>query len=121
MTTQEALNRGNNLLAVSISALAGFAFFPEVIFEDHPIFKVDDALLFLLGLGAIVWYHLGNHKYSQSAVAPLFVTLGLIIKIFGVIVEIHDTDDVGDDFGGLILFVAASLLVWFLFFRSRKS
>lgn len=120
MTVQEAINRGNNLLATSIAALAGFAFTPEAFIEDHPLYKVDDALLFWIGIGAIVWYWVGKNRYTRSIAPVLFVLGGLLVKIIGLMIEFKDKDDAGDDFGGLLLFVLASILVVWIFITSKK-
>lgn len=120
MTTQEAYIRGNNLVAASIVALAGFAFAPEIFLEDEIPFKIDDILLLLLGIGAIVWYKMGNHRYTRSIVPIFFVFASLLVKFGGILVEIKEKDDVGDDFGGLILFILSAALVTWLYMQSKK-
>jgi hypothetical protein len=121
MTVEEAWNRGNNLVAAAVVTLAGFAFAPEIIIEDKLIYKVDDALLFICGIGAMAWYNRGNHRFVRSAVPILFVLLSLAIKIFGIMMEIKEKDDVGDDFGGLILFISTTLLVLWLYIRGKSK
>ncbi len=119
MTVEEAWNRGNNLVATATLALAGIAFFPEAFLEPEQPFKIDDILLFVLGVGAVGWYKKANNRYVRSAVPVILTILGLFVKIVGVLIEFKDKEDVGDDFGGLILFLAATILVVFLYFRSR--
>ncbi|HSD98205.1 MAG TPA: hypothetical protein VLB73_00725 [Patescibacteria group bacterium] len=120
MTPKEIWNRGNNLLAVAVVALSGFAFSPESVLEPEIPFKIDEILLFWLGVGAIGWYVWGKNKWKHSVVPVLFVWGGLAIKIMAVIVEFKDKEDVGDDFGALILFVLASVLVTFLYLKAKK-
>lgn len=120
MTVQEAINRGNNLLATSILGLAGFAFFPEAFIEDKEIYKLDDALLFILGLFAIGWFLKGKNKFMRNVGPVVMVWIGLAIKLMGFIIEMHEPDDVGDDIGGLILFILATALVTFVYIRSKK-
>jgi hypothetical protein len=119
MTIEEVWNRGNNLVATAVVTLAGFAFFPEIIIEDKLIYKVDDTLLFICGIAAMAWYNKGNHRFARSIVPLLFILLSLSIKIFGIVMEIKEKDDVGDDFGGLVLFICATILVSMLYFRRK--
>lgn len=104
MTIQESINRGFNLLAISITALAGFAFAPEMFVETDMPDKIDDALLFVLGIVAIFWYRKNNNRYVHSVLPVAFVIIGLLIKIGGLLVEIADPESFGDDIGGLIMF-----------------
>lgn len=120
MTPKEIWNRGNNLLATAIVALSGFAFTPELHFEPEIPFKIDEILLFWLGIGAIGWYLWGKNKWKRSVVPVLMVWGGLAIKIMAVVIEFKDKEDVGDDFGALILFILASLLVTFLYIKAKK-
>ena len=120
MTPREIWNRGNNLLSVAVVALAGFAFSPESVLEPEVPFKIDEILLFWLGVGAIGWYVWGKNKWKRSIVPVLFVWAGLAIKIMAVVIEFKDKEDVGDDFGALILFILATALVTFLYLRAKK-
>lgn len=121
MSVQEAWQRGNNLVTTTIVALAGIAFLPEFFIETEVPYKIDDGLLFLLGLGAIWWYKVGNHRYVRSIVPVLFVIAGFLVKLMGIFIEIKDKEDVGDDFGGLVLFVAATLFVLWLYWKNKKE
>lgn len=120
MTVTEAWNRGNNLVATAIVALAGFAFSPESILEPEIPYKIDEILLFWLGVGAIGWYLWGKNKWKRSIVPVLIVWAGLAIKIMAIIIEFKDKEDVGDDFGAVILFVLATTLVTFLYLKGKK-
>lgn len=120
MTVKEAHNRGNNLASSIIVVLAGFAFLPETILETEIPYKIDDIFLFLLGIGTIIWYKSKNHKFTHSIVPLLFSLAGLFTKIGAVILEIKDKEDVGDDFGALILFILASLFAFWLYKKSAE-
>lgn len=120
MTVQEALNRSTNLVAAAVTGLAGFAFLPEAFIEDKIQYKIDDSLLFLLGLVGIIWYRTGNNSTKRSIAPVILVAAGLVIKIIGVMIEIKEKDDVGDDFGGLILFVLATIFIYWLYSRNKK-
>jgi len=120
MNLKDSINRTTNLAATTISALAGFAFLPEVFVEDKLQYKLDDALLFVLGIVAMGWYMKGENRFSRSVLPVLFVFAGLLIKFLGVIIEIKEKDDVGDDFGGLILFLLGSFFVALVYVKSKK-
>lgn len=117
MTAEELWNRGNNLAMVAAVGLAGFAFAPELILEPEWQFKIDDILLLLLGIGAIKWYR--KNAFRRSVVPVLFTITALIIKAAAITVEFKDKEDVGDDFGGLVLFICATLFVLWLYFRRK--
>ena len=121
VTTQEAIQRGTNLLAVSIVALSGIAFFPEFFLEDEGPFKLDEVGLLVVGLAGIAWYLIGRHKFSRSLVPLVLVGAGLLIKIIGLVIEFGDTEDRGDDIGALILFVLAVVLVAWQYFNGRRA
>jgi peptidoglycan/LPS O-acetylase OafA/YrhL len=119
ISPQQLINRGFNLLSVSIAGLAGFAFLPEAFLEKDLPDKIDDILLFLLALVAIYWYSRSNNRYVRSAVPVVLICLGLAIKLVGIIIEYADPEAVGDDFGGLILFILATGLVIYQYSKSK--
>ena len=113
-------HRGNNLVATAIVALSGFAFFPEFFLEDEWQYKIDEGLLFLLGLGAIGSYFKGKNRFKRSIAPIIFVVIALIIKIVAIVIEHKDKEDVGDDVGALVLFVCATIFVIWLYIKSKK-
>src|SRR4051794_27898107 len=122
MTTQEAIQRGNNLLGVTIVALSGIAFFPEFFLETEASHKFDEAGLFVVGLAGVAWYLIGNNKLRLSLVPLLLVGADLILKIIGLVLERDDMDDVVDDgFFALIFFVGALIVLGWQYASSRRS
>lgn len=121
MTPQEIWNRGNNLVATAILALSGFAFLPEAFLETEVPFKMDEILLFLLGIGAVGWYLWGKNKFQNSIVPVVLVWMGLAFKIMAIALEFKDKEDVGDDMGAVILFLLAGLLVTWLYLQAKKK
>ncbi|HTL39748.1 MAG TPA: hypothetical protein VL306_02965 [Methylomirabilota bacterium] len=120
MKISESINRGFNLLAVSIVSLSGFAFAAEIFLENDMPDKLDDALLLLLGIVAIWWYLRKNNKFTLSITPVVFVWLSLAIKIMAVIIEHADKEAVGDDFGALTLFILSGILVTYQYYKSKK-
>jgi len=82
--------------------------------------KADDIGLVIFAIIGVVWYLTKDHKYLRSALPAVLVSLGLLDKIAGLIIERKDKDAVGDDIGGLILFVFAAGLVIYQYFKTGK-
>ena len=120
MTLKDSINRGFNLLATSIVALAGFAFTAEIFLEHDWNDKIDDISIFVFGVAGIVWYLTKNNKYQRSIMPVVLVVLSLLAKIMAIVIEHRDADAVGDDFGGLTLFVLSTILVIFQYVRTKK-
>ena len=120
MNVRDAINRGFNLLCMSIVALAGFAFVPEVILEKDLPDKIDDATLFALAIAAMTWYTWKRNRYMRSVVPVVFVGLALATKIGALVIEFSDAEAVGDDFGGLILLVLTLGLVGYQYRKNKK-
>lgn len=120
MKLREAWNRGNNLLAAALLAISGLAFFPDYFQESEFLNKLDEGLLLILGLIGMGWYIRGKNKFSRSFIPVALLFLGLVVKILGVIWEISQKEDIGDDFGGVILFVLATIVVLWLYIKSKS-
>ncbi|HEY8595429.1 MAG TPA: hypothetical protein VIL84_09300 [Devosiaceae bacterium] len=120
MDVTQSVNRTVNLVGVAIASVAGFAFAPEMLIEPDMIDKVDDFLILLVGIAAIVWYLREGHRYARSLVPVVAVVAAAALKVFAIVVEIADPEDVGDDFGGLILFVLGSALAIYLYRKASQ-
>jgi uncharacterized membrane protein YqjE len=120
MTVREAWNRGNNLLATGFLAISSLAFFPDYFLESEFLNKLDEVLLLVLGLIGIGWYLRGRNKFSRSFIPIALLFLGLVVKILGIIWEISQKEDIGDDFGGAVLFVLATIVALWLYFKSKS-
>lgn len=120
MTIQESINRGFNLLAVSISGLAGLSFLPEVFVEKDIPDKIDDLLLFILAVVAMLWYKKSNNRYVHSFLPVAIIIIGLVVKIGGLLIELDDPEAFGDDIGGLILFVISTWLVIYQYKKTKQ-
>ena len=114
MTVRDAMNRGYNLVGTALVVISGFAFFPEFFSEDELTHKLDEGVLFLLAIGALAWYFIGNNKFSRTIVPLLFTAAALIMKLLAfLLLETGDSADLGDEYGALLLFVIAfGFLIW---------
>src|SRR5215469_15534509 len=99
MNVREALNRGYNLVGTALVAISGFAFFPQTFAEDELTHKLDEGGLFLLAIGALIWYFAGHNKVSRTIVPILFAAAALAVKLVAFFfLEAGDVADVGDEF-----------------------
>ena len=114
MTVRDALNRGYNLVGTALVGISGFAFFPQTFAEDEFSHKLDEGGLFLLGIGALIWYFVGKNKISRTIVPILFAAAALAVKLVAFFfLEAGDTADVGDEFAPLFLFALTLVfLIW---------
>ena len=117
----DALNRGYNLLGVGIVAISGLAFFSDLPAEiDQRSHVVDEVLLALLAIVAVVWYLSGRNKYSRTVIPVVFAVLCLAIKVLGLALESGNPADRGDEFGALVLFVVTIIVLVWQYLASRR-
>ena len=113
MNVRDALNRGYNLVGTALVAISGFAFFPQTFSEDELTHKLDEGGLFLLAMGALIWYFAGHNKVSRTIVPLLFTAAALIVKLVAFFfLEAGDVADVGDEFAPLLFVLALGFLIW---------
>ena len=120
MKIQDSINRGFNLLAVSIVSLASFSFLPEVFLEKDVPDKIDDMVFFLVGLVAMAWYARSTNKFTRSFIPVVLVIIGLAVKIMGVAIEFGDPEALGEDLGGVLLFVLTTAFIIYQYYRTQK-
>src|ERR1035437_1424930 len=120
MTIKEAINRGNNLLGVVIVAISGLAFLPDVFAESEFSHQLDEWLMLIVGIIAIIWYKLGNNRFSRSVMPIVFIIVSLVIKIIGIYLERGDTADLGDEFGGVVLLALAAITLIWIYIKNKK-
>ena len=120
--SRDLVNRGNNLLAVGLLATIGIGIVTEVFREDELLHKADDATLFLLGVGALVWYFAGRNRFKRSLLPLGLLIAGMAVKaVAAFALETGDQADVGDDIGVLTVFLVAIVISALAYFRSRAE
>lgn len=120
MKLTESINRSFNLLAISILGLSGFAFMLEIFIEHDWADKADDIALLVLGIIGIIWYLSKNNRFRYSVTPVVLTVLALIVKFSAIIIELDEPDAVGDDFGALVLFVLATILIIYEYRKTKK-
>jgi hypothetical protein len=99
MDVKRAINRGNNLLVTAFLVAVAISLVGDIPQEHELVDHMDEILIILTGVGCLVWYLLGQHKYKWSLIPLGFLTAALIFKIIGVAIEFGDATAIGDDFG----------------------
>ena len=120
MTLQNAINRGYNLLACTVLALAGLAF-GTVVFEEADLLdKVDDIGFLIIGAVAVTWYLVGRNRFKRSVMPIALSGLAIIVQIVGLVLEKDDPASFGDNIGGIWLFVPLFVFLIVQFYINRR-
>lgn len=120
LTVRDAVNRGYNLLACAILALAGLGFGMVVFSESEWIDRVDDIGLIVVGALAVIWYFVGQNRFKRSITPIMFSGLALLAQIFGVLFEHDDPASFGDNIGGMFMLVPLLIVLIVLYIRNRQ-
>ena len=121
MSVNEAIARGYNFFVVAVLGIAGGSLVTELTQEDEWLHRLDELLLVAIGVVAIVWYLAGQNRVKRSLVPLILAFAALGAKILGLVLEINDAKDVGDDIGVvqfLLLFVIVAAVAYF---RTRPT
>jgi len=111
-----------NYLTASFLGIIGISVFPEVFQEDDRVDKIDDGLLFILGLLTIWWYKKKGHAEKNGKMAIVLIAIGLCIKIVGIFIEHADKEALGDDIGvGIALVLTLIFVVWQVLLANKKK
>ncbi|HKW22076.1 MAG TPA: hypothetical protein VJO13_11910 [Ktedonobacterales bacterium] len=117
MKVIEAINRGYNFFVVAFLGVLAGSLVSELTQEDAWLFRIDELAIIALGVVAVVWYRVGGNRLTRSWCPLLLAILAFAAKVFGLIAEIHDTQDAGDDIGMvqmlllLVIVAAAAYLI----------
>ena len=107
----EAINRAYNLVAATALGITALAFGSDLFVEADSIDKVDDSLLAVIGLAAVIWYFTSRHWAKRSQVPLLLTALALVVQIVGFGLELGDPAALGDDIPGLLVYVPLLTIV----------
>ncbi|HEY8951492.1 MAG TPA: hypothetical protein VIP78_02900 [Candidatus Dormibacteraeota bacterium] len=119
LTVTEAVNRGFNLLACGTLGLSGLAFGTIVLEEKDLTDKVDDGGFLLIGAIAVIWYLIGRNRFKRTPVPLVLAAVALVVQLVGLVLERNDSAAVGDNIGGLWLFVPLLVLLAVQYYRHR--
>ncbi len=120
MTVDQALNRGYNLMLTAFLLLTGLAFTSGGIRENDLTDKLDDLGLLALGIILLVWYLMRENRLQRSLVPVLMVVLALFVQIYGLLNEISDKEAVGNDIGGMFIYVPLVFFALYQYLRRPR-
>jgi hypothetical protein len=116
-TTQELVNRGNNLFPIGLVAVIAAGSIPEIPGEGFPRGALDESVMVALAAIGVVWYL--RSRFTRSMIPALLMGGVLIMKVVALLIE--DADDRGDDIGiGIVM--ALAIVTWVvIFLRTRTT
>lgn len=117
MTAEQARNRGFNLMLVAFVLLTGLAFATGGLRENDLSDKLDDLGLLTIGIILLVWYLMGQHRFSRSWIPVVLVLLTVPVQIFGLVNEFSDKEAVGNDIGGMFIYPPLAVFTLWQFLR----
>ena len=120
MTTEQALNRGFNLMLTAFLLLTGLAFASGGIRENDLTDKLDDLLLLAGGTVLLVWYLLGENRFQRSLIPVIVILLAVPLQIWGLLSEINDKEAVGNDIGGMFIYIPLALFALYQYLRPPR-
>ena len=92
----------------------------EIMMKTDLIDKLDDSIIFILAIIALVWYFKGNNKFRKSLFPFTIALLVFLVKICAFIIEFDDKAAVGDEFGLLIPLLLITIISLILYNKSKK-
>lgn len=111
-----------NFFTASFLGIVGISLVGEVFQEDDLPDKIDDFLIFILGLAAIYWYKKAGYKAEKATLSIIFLVVAFIIKLGGIFIEHADKEALGDDIGVFIPIVLALIfVVWQTYFHKKQA
>ncbi len=120
ITVREAINRGNNMLMVALQAITAAAIVERLIGEDDLVDRIDEGVIILLAIAALVWYFSRRNRYQHSF-APLALFIAtFVVQAAGLAAEISDPAAVGDDMGLIVVYAIGLIVSIVIYARSRE-
>lgn len=116
-TSQELVNRGNNLFPIGLVAVVAAGGIPEIPGEGFPRGALDELVMVVLGAIGVAWYM--RSRYARSVIPALLAGGVLIMKVVALLIE--DADDRGDDIG-IAIVMALAIVTWaVIYFRTKTT
>lgn len=116
MNINEAVARGYNFFVVAVLGIVAGSLSGDIFNEGPWAFKLDEFLIITVGVVAVAWYLIGQHRYERSFVPLVLAVAGFATKMVGLTIEFGDKVEAGDDFtivGVLLLLVIVAGVAYF--------
>jgi hypothetical protein len=110
-----------HLLATTLLILGGAAFGTLLFTEADAADKFDDGSLVAIGVFALVWYLIGDHRFRLTLWPAGLAALAVAVQLASLVIERHDSAAVGDNFGGLILYVPMLIPLVYQLVKDRRA
>ena len=120
MTTEQAHYRGFNLMLTAFILLTGLAFASGGIRENGLTDQLDDLALLAMGIVLLVWYLVGENRFRRSLVPVIVILLAVHLQIWGLLNEINDKEAVGNDIGGMFIYIPLALFTLYQYLRPPR-
>lgn len=112
----ESTYRQFNIIGVSIVALTSVVSLSELLFEGGANL-IDELLLFIIGISAIVWYSHRDNRYTHSTAPLVFLFIILAIQAIEIFVESVPGRVATLDLLILILLIIASSVMMYEYYK----
>ena len=123
MTLRESINRGYNLMVMTVLLFGGIAF-GSVAFspvENDWGDRLDDIGLPLIGIACLLWFVIGRHRFQRSVIPVVLAGLALAVQALAIPLEHDDAAAFGDNIGGLVMFAPFFIFALVLFILNRRT
>ena len=124
MNVNQAITRGYNFFVVAFLGIVGGSLVTQVFVEDEWTHRLDELLILAVAVVAIVWYRAGQNRLTLSSAPVILASAALLSKVVGMVLEINDTADVGDDYNYfmlLLLFVIVASVAYIGIRRAKAT
>ncbi len=107
-------------MLTTIILLTGLAFASGGIRENDLTDKLDDLGLLALGIILLVWYLMRENRLQRSLFPVIIVVVVLLVQIYGLLNEINDKEAVGNDIGGMFIYVPLVIFSFYQYLRRPR-
>lgn len=116
---QRSVNRGYSLMVTAVLFFGGLGFGTIALspVENDLGDRLDDIGLAVIGVLAVVWYLVGDHRYRRSIVPVVLVVATVLFQALAIPLENDDPAAFGDNIAGLIFFVPFLAFAAFQYWR----
>lgn len=121
MSINEAVARGYNFFVVAVLGIVAGSLVGEVSQEGEWGFRLDELLMIAVGIVAIVWYLVGQHRYQRSLVPLALAVAAFLAKVVGLIIELKDVLEVGDDYTMVQVLLFLVIVAGVAYYRMRPA
>ena len=120
LSAKDFFVRGNNLAIITFICLIALGLVGELFIETEFIDKLDDMVIILIAVFAIIWFLSKANSYKVSYTPMVLAILVFLTKVAAFIIEFSDKDARGDEMG-LLLPLAVLVVLSIVFLAKSKK